>query len=193
LIGAAIAVKILIGTEIIDPKNRALLTPLMLAVSRAKHDVVECLLDYCRAQNMYSSKYQTVPTQELKKMVIKFLIGTGAILDPRNRDQLTPLMLAASRGKQEVAECLLDCGAALNMCTDGHQTALTQALKNGHDNVVRVLLERGARIDFPKTHQTTRAGLEVLFHNHPIFLAALFGNPDAILELLTADIDGTTL
>lgn len=74
------------------------------------------------------------------------LIEYGANPIHRNRNGVTPLMLAAQKGDLDVTIALLEYGA--NPCeSNGHSSALIQACHFGHFDVVKILLEKGALVN----------------------------------------------
>lgn len=114
----------------------------------------------------------------------ELLIGLGADMDLPSRDDLTPLMLACSKGKSKgsrIAIKLIEAGARVNYVrqSDG-MTALKFAAKNATPEVIQALIDSGADIDGPPgTSQTA------------LMLAAR-GNNVATLRVLVengADVD----
>ena len=170
--------------------------PLLVAAQNDRTLVVRCLLSAGANQDTTDSTGMTAlyaASQQGHLDVVKILLGANAQADLRHKDQFTPLIVAAGQGHLPVVECLLDIRGGLNVIINDAHTALTQALKNRHHAVVRFLLERGARIDFPRIRDSIRSELETRFAREPIFLAALYGNTDAILALLTEETDCSTL
>ena len=73
--------------------------------------------------------------------------GKGFDIDVRNRDDKTPLMLAARVGKQNSIQILVDHSADVNaMNRKTGWSVLHEAAFSGNTEVVRLLLARGARI-----------------------------------------------
>ena len=81
--------------------------------------------------------------------VVRFLVGQGADLDIRNRQEQNALMLAAAGGHLAVATFLIDSGVYASVSPpllnynygNGPQIALEWAVYYGHLDVVRLLLE----------------------------------------------------
>ena len=91
--------------------------------------------------------FPTVRAGDLE-LVLK-AIESGADLNARNADGLTPLMVAVDAGHVSVVRALLDKGADVNarICFYG-MTALTLASRQGMDSeIARLLLQAGARRD----------------------------------------------
>lgn len=60
-----------------------------------------------------------------------FLVEQGSPIDARDDTQATPLVLAASAGRQEIVELLLKKGADVNVQTDQGHSALQYAASKG--------------------------------------------------------------
>eukprot|EP00752_Nemacystus_decipiens_P004802 g4370.t1 len=86
--------------------------------------------------------------------VAKILLDAGALIDPRCRCKVTPLMLAAQKGHGDVVRLLLRAGAdGIDRHDDDdnsstgpvgwRSTALHHAAKGGHVDVVSTLLDAG--------------------------------------------------
>lgn len=74
------------------------------------------------------------------------LIDAGAKVDASSSGGLTPIMMAAARGRADIVNLLIARHADVNAKSgDGHKTALDYATANGHDEVVKILLAAGAR------------------------------------------------
>ncbi|HAM49688.1 MAG TPA: hypothetical protein DCP92_02955 [Nitrospiraceae bacterium] len=91
---------------------------------------------------------------------VRFLCGHGADIERRPvRGGSTPLMIAASKGNQQVVELLLSHSANINaQCigsSDPGATALVFAAKEGHTSIVELLLSKGADITLKRTNGYT--------------------------------------
>ncbi|ETO24193.1 hypothetical protein RFI_12966 [Reticulomyxa filosa] len=63
-------------------------------------------------------------------------------------EEVTPLILASTKGYSEIVEVLLEFGPEVNAKTSfGHATALLQAVSNEHIDCVTILLNKGANVD----------------------------------------------
>ena len=79
--------------------------------------------------------------------VKKLLEDDAALVAVRDAKNLTPLHVAASRGKSKVAQLLLDNGADIHGPTDnGEWTPIMLASYRGHYDVAKVLIENGAGV-----------------------------------------------
>ena len=77
------------------------------------------------------------------------------LVERRDENERTPLHWAASSGRKEIAQFLLDRGSPADAADDAGWTPLIIASSAGHEAVVRLLLGAGAAIDF-RTDQGTR-------------------------------------
>jgi uncharacterized protein len=99
---------------------------------------------------------------------------------------VTPLILAATNGHEQIVDALLDAGAAVDTTDNDNATALMYASSKGHVGIVRKLLQRGADVNVksPKDQLDSTA----------LSLAAGNGHDTALEQLLKAgaDIDWRT-
>ncbi|XP_028992558.1 ankyrin repeat domain-containing protein 50 [Betta splendens] len=146
-----------------DSKGR---TPLIAAAYMGHHEVVEILLDHMAAVDLADGDGRTalsvaalcVPTAAGVKgygEVAGLLLERGADPGHRDNDGMTPLLLAAYEGNDEVVELLLEAGADVDETAgpDGSITAaaavtpLLAAAAMGHMKTVSRLLFWGAAVD----------------------------------------------
>lgn len=93
----------------------------------------------------------------------------------RNRNDESPLMMAALKGHTELARQLIDRGADVNKTG---WTPLHYAATNGHLEIIALLLEHHAYIDAESPNKTT-----------PLMMAAHYGTPAAVKLLLESGAD----
>lgn len=83
--------------------------------------------------------------------LVSRLIKDGADVNARNKEGLTPLMMAAGRGNVKIAALLLNKGADVNAKLELENyrglTALMFAIFDGHAEAVKLLIERGADVN----------------------------------------------
>ncbi|MCP5260577.1 MAG: ankyrin repeat domain-containing protein [Rhodoferax sp.] len=96
-------------------------------------------------------------------------------VEPRNKVDESPLMLACLAGQLEMAQQLVERGADVNK---PGWAPLHYAATRGHVAVMRYLLERNAYIDAASPNGTT-----------PLMMAAYYGTPSAVKLLLESGAD----
>jgi ankyrin repeat protein len=96
-------------------------------------------------------------------------------VDARNRQDESPLMIAALKGMTDVARQLVDKGADVNK---PGWTPLHYASTHGHLEIMNLLLEQHAYVDAESPNGTT-----------PLMMAAMYGTPSAVKLLLESGAD----
>jgi uncharacterized protein len=119
--------------------------------------------------------------------VVSWLIGSGAAIEARCKENNTALMKSAWAGSIECVALLLQAGADVNAVENDGVTALTLAAFYGHTNVVRLLVAAGADV-----HRTDSGGFTALQnaqlqgHKHIVaLLEAAPGTHDKLDETST--------
>ena len=102
------------------------------------------------------------------------MLAAGARVDAANRNNITPLAVAALNGNAALVEQLLARGARVDELSGEGQTALMLAAQNGRPDAVAVLLERGANVN----------AIEPFRGQTALMWAAAAGNADAARLLL---------
>lgn len=88
------------------------------------------------------------PDTKSEKVLSLLLRGRGAGIESRDEETCaTPLIWAASLGREGVVRMLLERGANIEAVNDLGMTALLEAASNGHVAVVRILVEKGAGLE----------------------------------------------
>ena len=105
------------------------------------------------------------------------LLDQGANPDAVDSYGMSLLMLAAQRGRDDLAELLLERRASVNFTADG-RTALYYAAAGGSDGILRMLLARGVDVNQKDTMAST-----------PLIAAAGACNATTIELLLDAGAD----
>jgi ankyrin repeat protein len=87
---------------------------------------------------------------KISHMLVPKEISLNDIFVINNKDNngYTALMIASENGHKEVVELLLNKGANINYKNDDGYTALMLASAKGHKNIVELLLNKGAHIDY---------------------------------------------
>ncbi|KAH8433190.1 ankyrin repeat domain-containing protein [Aspergillus melleus] len=135
-------------------------TPLCLAITTSKSAVVDLLLKHNAKVNVRNSESLTplamsaavkVPEEQglsAWKIIMRRLIKEGNDLEARVEQRgFTPLMLAASRGRVDAMEQLLEAGANTEARDFDNRTALFQAVFSGNPGMAKLLLDHNARPD----------------------------------------------
>ncbi len=119
-------------------------SPLLLALSRGRREVLEALLR-CRPP---PTLHEAIALGD-DAAVQAHLRGARALMEARTPDGLTPLQVAAFFGQASIANGLLQWGADARAVTQGEheRNALHLATWGGHRTVAALLLERGVPVD----------------------------------------------
>lgn len=95
------------------------------------------------------------------------------LLELRNSDNFTPLLLASFHGQLEIARFLIEKGADIHADDNENSTPLHNAAARGHLDIISLLIENGARIN-----QCDGNGMTALH------LAASYGHPECAKLLI---------
>jgi len=109
------------------------------------------------------------------KVIAALLRWSKIDVEPRNKVDESPLMLAALGGHLDTVKQLVERGADVNK---PGWAPLHYAATHGHVAVMYLLLERSAYIDAVSPNGTT-----------PLMMAAFYGTPSAVKLLLEAGAD----
>lgn len=125
-------------------------TPLMAAVHFNHGDAVAKILERkpdmsLKTLKKWSAMHYTC--RNSSRYIAKLLIAHGAPLDDAEAELgSTPLHLAATHGRLDVARFLLESGAIREAKDNNKSTPLLRAIQNNHVAVAEYLLEQGASI-----------------------------------------------
>ena len=117
-------------------------------------------------------------SDEGRVKVVSLLIESGAEVDHKDRDLMTPLLVAAYEGRSDLCELLLDAGADVDAADVAGRTALQAAVASGAPTVVALLLFWGAAIDVIDAEGRTVLGT-----------AAQMGDARIVRQLLDRGLD----
>ena len=77
--------------------------------------------------------------------VVKVLLSHGARVNARNDFGITALMGAASNGRADIVEALIEARAELELKDNSGKSALRRAIERNHGEVSELLELKGAR------------------------------------------------
>ena len=150
-----------------------------IAIKRDDGETVQALLNRGfdpNALNPAGEHGLILAIREPSPKVVSVLLDWPKVnVEVRNRNDESPLMLAALKGMTELCRQLISRGADVNK---PGWTPLHYAATNGHLEIMSVLLEESAYIDAASPNGTT-----------PLMMAAQYGTPAAVQLLLEAGAD----
>ena len=98
---------------------------------------------------------------------VKDLLCSGADVNRRGPEGLTPLMIASGLGQPQMVELLLTAGAnVLTIEPRMGATALHKAAQSGNADVIRLLLDRGSFIDGQSPVLGNTPLMDAVLHKH---------------------------
>lgn len=109
------------------------------------------------------------------------IFGVERNINEQDDQGKTALMYAASQGRLDIVQWLLDHGADVNLQNIDGQTALVHAILKNHEYIVRLLLQHGADINIQDDQGTT-----------PCIAAAFKGNKNVVQSLLDQRVNINT-
>jgi len=167
---------------LMDARNEAGMTPLLLAVSTRQPELANWLLDHgadptlARENGLTALHYAAL--RGFPNLVER-LIGEGLDVNVQTNAQSTPLLHASGAGQFEATKTLLDLGANTELPNDyGRTPLLNVARETGDVEMARLLVEHGANVDALDT-----------FDDSPIVLAAWRGFASVVDLLLDHDAE----
>ncbi|CAL9031743.1 unnamed protein product [Prunus brigantina] len=121
----------LIEGKDLNTRNKLLESDIILYIG--KHEMELIMKVNCAA---YDGDYYRV----------KRLIGAGADPNKTDYDGRSPLLVAASKGYEDIIRFLIDQGADAEISDKFGNAPLLEAIKNGHDQVASLLVKAGASL-----------------------------------------------
>ena len=123
-------------------RNRDGYTPLHLAVSKCRVEIVQMLIDHGADVNA-KGKNDLTPLHVVASLghvtMAEFLLAEGSEIDALDCRNWTPLHYSAMGGHSDVAEFLVNHGAKIGVRNSKGMTALELAEKLGHRKIVKLL------------------------------------------------------
>lgn len=138
-----------------DPhlKNSQGYSPLLVALLGNNRAAARLLLPYVDKIDLVDSlggyTELMIAIRNDYEKIAQTLIQKGADVNARNKEQWTPIHLAAYNGNAEMMDLLLANGAKLDLVNDIQQSPLHLAIQNGNMKTVEKLLDLGVAIDRP--------------------------------------------
>ena len=113
---------------------------------------------------------------------VKSEFGKGTLVDTKDERSRTPLYMAASEGKKDVVDYLIEEGANVNTKRDDGDNPLMAAARKGNLEIVTALVEHGADVSQADN-----------FGRTPLMMAAQSGSKETVDFILGkgADINAT--
>lgn len=164
--------------ELIDAKDAHETTPIMLAVNP---EIFEMLQKAGANPLATDAKGENSMHRAVKlgsKKIVEQLLSNKQLIDSRNKEGKTPLILCAEKGYLEICEALLKAGADSAAINDG-SNAMHEAAFYNHPEVIRLLATNKQLIN-SKTKIKLRT---------PLILTALRGNKESCAVLLELGAD----
>ncbi|KAK4447196.1 ankyrin repeat-containing domain protein [Podospora aff. communis PSN243] len=140
----------------VNHANKDGFSPLMVATETGNTEIVALLLEKGANINHVAtgasphSAIHLAAANSKSQAVFRLLVENGADVHLVGPMMRTPLMTAASQGRPDAVQCLIDRGANLETVAESDgitETALLLAVRREHRNVARALLEAGADIN----------------------------------------------
>jgi len=158
----------------VNRQDDQFIAPIGLALRLKKMTVAQALLDVGATLQVFALSAGRPVSTLLHHAVLlnntealHFLIGKIPI-DSRDATQLTPLMVAATKGHVDCAQILIDNGADMEAKDPQNQTALFGAIMSQSKAMVELLLQKGANIHVESLRGQTPLHIAVLGQNTDI-------------------------
>jgi ankyrin repeat/SAM/basic leucine zipper domain-containing protein 1 len=149
-------------------------TPLMFAASNCQYNAMEFLIKKGANPNFHKDCYTVLmcacasikQTQEIRLKCVQLLLDFGADVNMKQRNGVTPLMIACKEGSEKIVEELIKRNADINAQDFMGWTPLMWSvhhIKHGKMETILLLLNAGADV-------TVRCGRGQTAHTHALSL-----------------------
>ena len=140
-------------------------TPLIVAAEHGFDDIVDMLIKSkadinSKTEDGWSALHMAC--QNNHPNIVRILLAAG--VDPEVTvwmNDVTPCLIASSRGNYSIVKMLLRKGANVNRAEFNGMTALHKAARGGHAQCVKLLLSNGANVDPTSSNGETPAQLTI--------------------------------
>ncbi|XP_071136188.1 ankyrin homolog [Mytilus edulis] len=124
-------------------------TPLILAAKHSHLLIMQKLLNVkCDINSKNNDGWTALHYCSRKAMGVDILLEAGADVNIADRDNITPLLMAATEGFDRVVKTLIKAGCQVNMASKlSNKTALHVLTYKGHTDCVGNLIEAGADVN----------------------------------------------
>lgn len=169
----------------INKENSKGVTPLLEAIRKNDHEIIELLTEKGADINKESSNGATPLIEAITKNnheLIELLIEKGADINKENVNDLSPILAAIRTKDHKIIELLLKNKANINIANSAGITPLIYAVKFEDQNIMKLLIEYGADINKPSSTKKRVT---------PLHFAAKKKNSDLVKLLLEKGADIT--
>ena len=164
--GSKECVEILLGASVVaDVRDSHGKTPLIIAAEHGYNDILDQLMRasvdiLVKTDEGWTALHMAAQNNHLQ--AANKLLAAG--MDPDVSvwmNDITPFLLASSRGHYNMVKLLLKKGANINHTEFSGMSALHKAARNGHAQCVKLLLANGAKVDARTVGGVTPAMLAI--------------------------------
>ncbi|KDO33308.1 hypothetical protein SPRG_02117, partial [Saprolegnia parasitica CBS 223.65] len=133
------------------------MTPLMLAMSHGRNDVMDLLLESKVDVTVAATDGRTALFLASTPELVQRLVNLGCHVDTKDALGRTPFMMAFDQSSDKVAFKLLELGCNVTIVSKEGVTALSRAVASGSTDMVKRLLDAGCDINArdPTQHDNT--------------------------------------
>lgn len=166
-------------------------TPLMFAASNCEYDAMKYLIEKGANPDFHQNCYTVLmsacacrkQTQDMHLKCVRLLLDSGAVVNSRQRNGMTPLMMACREGSAKIVEELIKRNADINAQDVMGWTPLIWSVhhsKQEEMEIVSLLINAGADV-------TIKCGRHQTAHTHALNL----GYHHIAVQIPTSDSDVT--